>query len=295
MMDQLQKWIGMVGAKPVLLVIGRSLKRASEAGFLQAATSISYYSLFSIIPFLLIALTISSMFAETVEIQEQIVAYILGLIPKMSQDLITTNLENLLGLRGQVRVISLLVFLWGAVGAFSTLIINLDKAGQDSRERFLFRSHVKAVALMTGLAILLPLSFIAKGLIQLILELDLPILRLEFVQNINPLIYLLLPYVLLFSILTMIYRWGPRHDISWRNSAISALVITLMQKATSWAFTAYLAQGISKYNVLYGTLGAVLVLLFWLFLVFSILLYGAHLAATLEYNQLGGESKSPGS
>lgn len=275
-------WNRFCQFRPVA-ILRRSVEHAAEAGVPQAATSISYYTLFSIIPFLLIVLSISSMLAEPTETQEQIISYILSLFPQISQDLIQTNLNKLLDLRGQVRIVSFLIFLWGATGAFSTLIINLNRAGENSPQRYLLRSHLKAVGIMTILAALLPVSFLAKGLIQLFVEIEIPWLHLERLLNINPLFYKFLPYLVLFGVLTFLYRWGPHHTLSWKHSAYSAVIISLILQGTSSAFMAYLARGISRYNVLYGSLGAVLALLFWLFLICTILLYGAHLGAALDH------------
>ncbi len=275
-------WLRRLGRNPILRVFGHSLQRAGEADILQAAASISYYTLFAIIPFLLIMVTISTMLAEDTDIQIQITSYFLALIPKMSQELIRTNLDKILDLRGTVRWISLLVFLWAATGTFSSIILNLDRAGNLKPHQYLFRSHLKGIAIMTSLAALLPVFFLTKGFIQIVQGLDLPFRSLQFVSEINPYLVLLLPYLVLFMVLSAVYHWGPNHEISWPPATISALLTTLLMKGTSGAFTQYLARGVSRYNVLYGTLGAVLALLFWLFLIMAILLYGAHLATTIE-------------
>lgn len=264
----------------VLRIAKVSVDRAMAADIFQAAASISYYTLFAIIPFLLIVLSISTMLAESAEVQAEIVGFFLALIPKMSQKLIETNLERILELRGTVRIIGLLVFLWGATGMFTTLIVNFDRAGNLKPHRFSYIQHLKGILIMAGLALLLPVFFMAKGMIQLVLQFDLP--RLQFVSEINPYLYLLLPYLIMFLVLSGLYRWGPAHTISWGSAVISSMVITLIMRATSAGFTWYLARGVSKYNVLYGSLGAVLVLLFWLFLIMSILLYGAHLGTVIE-------------
>jgi len=48
-------------------------------------------------------------------------------------------------------------------------------------------------------------------------------------------------------------------------------------------FAWYLSSGLSKYRLVYGSLGSIVALMFWLYVTSGIILFGAHLSAAIQY------------
>jgi membrane protein len=94
--------------------------------------------------------------------------------------------------------------------------------------------------------------------------------------------------------LALVYRYGPsRHDARWRwvswGSATAAVLWVIVSVLFSWY-----VQNFGRYNETYGSLGAVVVLMTWMWLSGLIILIGAQLNAELEHQTakdttVGGE------
>ena len=83
--------------------------------------------------------------------------------------------------------------------------------------------------------------------------------------------------------LAAIYRYAPsRQEPRWRWVSWGAVVATALWLVGSAAFSIYVAK-FASYDKTYGSLGAVVVLLFWLYLSAFIVLLGAELNAEIEH------------
>ncbi len=83
-------------------------------------------------------------------------------------------------------------------------------------------------------------------------------------------------------LIALVYRYGPnRPDAEWRWITPGSALATLVWLAATWGFGAYVAN-FSDYNATYGSLGAVIVFLTWLYLSSYILLFGAELNSIIE-------------
>jgi membrane protein len=80
-----------------------------------------------------------------------------------------------------------------------------------------------------------------------------------------------------------LYRYGPsRDEPKWRWLTPGAIFATLGWVAMTFAFGLYTAN-FANYNATYGALGAVVVLLMWMYLSAYILILGAELNSEVEH------------
>jgi len=85
-----------------------------------------------------------------------------------------------------------------------------------------------------------------------------------------------------FSMLALLYRYGPcRRSAKWRWVSVGSLFATTLWLIASAAFSLYVSN-FANYDRIYGSLGAVIILLFWLYISFYIVLLGAEINAELE-------------
>jgi membrane protein len=88
--------------------------------------------------------------------------------------------------------------------------------------------------------------------------------------------------LLVLALLALLYRYGPcRHTAKWQWVSVGSVFATSVWLLASAGFSFYVAN-FAHYDATYGSLGAVIVLLFWLYLSFYIVLLGAELNAELE-------------
>ena len=91
-----------------------------------------------------------------------------------------------------------------------------------------------------------------------------------------------LPAALAFLVFVSLYRWVPAAGGGWRAAVLGSLAATIAWRVATWAFLWFLGTGLVRYERIYGSLSAIVALLFWIYLSAQIVLFGAHLCAEIE-------------
>ncbi len=87
--------------------------------------------------------------------------------------------------------------------------------------------------------------------------------------------------LMFFSGISMIYYYGPRIPVRWKFFSPGTGIATFLSLLVSWAFSYYIDH-FGTYNKLYGSIGAMIGLMFWLFALSLIILIGFEVNATLD-------------
>jgi membrane protein len=93
-------------------------------------------------------------------------------------------------------------------------------------------------------------------------------------------------YLIAVFIFFCIYQWVPHVKVKWQFSLISAIVASALWNIARFGYTLY-TQNVVTYNKIYGSLGAVPILLLWIYIMWVIILTGAALTAALQKRALG--------
>jgi membrane protein len=97
---------------------------------------------------------------------------------------------------------------------------------------------------------------------------------------------------LLAVVLSLIYRYGPNARQRFRSVIPGAVLAVVLWAITSVGFSFYLAT-FANYGVTYGSLGAAVGLLFYLYLSASVVLFGAELNAAIYQPAANASTKGP--
>ncbi len=244
----------------------------------EAAATISFFAIFSLFPMLLVLTAIGGTLVDTLQAEERITDLIVNVFP-IERELIRSNLTHLVDVRGAVSLIGLVVLLWAATNAFDALIRNVNRAWIDRPRRGIIKTRLAALALVGGLVALLSLFLLAKAAVGVITE-KVPARAADtFMSLLHGIPSDFLFFVAAFFILLALYRLGPSTRVRWIEAMIGAAAAALAFVAATGIFSWYLGSGLARYNVIYGSLGAFLAFLSWVYIVTMITLGGAHLAA----------------
>lgn len=96
----------------------------------------------------------------------------------------------------------------------------------------------------------------------------------------------------LIAALTLIYRWVPARLNAWKSPLASAVLVTVLIVIARYLITHYFAQ-LQQLKSLYGAFIAFPVLMVTVFVIWSLVLYGAALVAEGFGSKLGGSSGKP--
>lgn len=267
----------------ILGIIRRAFEGFSDQRGSEAAAGLAYYAFFSIFPMLLVFIVVGSFFIDRAVVQSRLLEILQGVIPG-AQEVVVENIDRVLELRGTVTFIALISLVWSATSVFNILAININRAFPKADSLNFLTGRLRGLLMFVGLGLLMLLSFASSTLIGLVPSINIPLngkaLHETFLWRI---VALSVPVLLNMLLFWGIYYWVPTTGVSRRASLIGGLIAGIAWQVLNRGFTWYLSSGLSKYRLIYGSLGTVVALLFWIYLTAMILLIGAHLTASIQH------------
>jgi membrane protein len=266
----------------VLGIARQTFQSYSKARASGAAASVAYYALFSLFPLLLALVAAGSLVLEDEQAVREAIDLVSNAIP-VSQELIRQNIRQVLQSRGTFGVVGLLGLVWSATGVFTNLARNINRAWSGAEQQGFFRGRLVALAMVGILAVLLILSVVSTTVINLLPQVNLPLLNSASIYKtaLWPIVTGLLSLLLSFALFWALYQWVPDATVPWSAALWGAGVAAVLWEVAKRAFVWYLNAGLARYSLVYGSLGTVVALMFWLYLSASITFLGAHLSATV--------------
>ena len=250
------------------------------------AAGVAFYALLASFPALVAIVSVYGLVADPSSIGEH-VGDLLGAAPAEVRTLLTTQLRDVAGgpqtQLGLGALIGLLVALWSASSGMKHLVSALNAAYDEDETRTFVR--------LRAISLLLTVGAVAFVLVAVVVVTGLPALleRTALGETARFALELLRWPALGLGLVTglaVLYRYGPdRDEPKWRWVSPGALVATVLWLTASIVFSLYTAN-FGRYNETYGSLGAVVVVMLWLFLTVLSILLGAELNAELERQTL---------
>jgi membrane protein len=268
------------GWKDIVLRVKDDLTRNNVS--LMAAGEAFY--VFLAIPSVITALvSLYGLISDPADVQKQVQS-MQGVMPAEAAKLISDQLTTLTSHSAQTLglgfIISLLVALWSAQSGTSSIMRALDIAYGEEENRGLFRFY--------GTAFVLTLATVLFGLAALALIGILPAI-IDFLplgnfgKTLASLARWPILLIMITGVLAMVYRYAPaREEAKWRWVSWGALVATVLWIVGSALFSIYVSH-FAHYDKSYGSLGAVVVLMMWLYLSSYAVLLGGQLNAEIEH------------
>ena len=263
-------------------ILKRVLADISRDNVSLMAAGIAFYALLSLAPAFTALVALYGLVADPAVVQAQ-VAGLEGLVPPEARSIIASQLTSIVEAHssslGAGFILGLLIALWSANYATGALISALNVAYGEEEKRGLLRYY--------GTALLLTVCGLVFGALSLLLIAVIPAILHwpPLVPSVRVLSLLRWPLLMLLfaGALSIIYRYAPsRNQPRWRWVSWGAAAATLLWIAGSALFSIYVDR-VASYNKTYGSLGAVVVLLMWLWLTAYAVLLGAELDAEMEH------------
>ena len=241
------------------------------------AAGAAYYSMLSIFPAMSVLVLTYGLIADPITIEHHI-DVLGGVLPAEALKLISDQLHALVtaptARLGAGLVLSILFALWTATSASSAMMNALTIAYDGREKRGLLHFYGLAAAITVGLLLFAVISlFLIAGVPVLAIEIPEPTQWDDIVP------YLRWPLLAVLVVLGLgtLYRVAPsRKRPSWDFLRAGTIAASLLWLAGSVAFSFY-ASSFGSYDRTYGSLGAVVVLLVWLYVTAYVILAGAEL------------------
>lgn len=282
--------IPALGWKDIAARVWRSF---DEDRVMLVAAGVTFYLLLAMFPALAAFVSLYGLFADPSAIADQM-ATLRGVIPDEGLALLTEQLRSLAAGRDSSLtlglVISFLIAFWSANTGMKAIIEAMNIAHEEREKRSFVMLTLLSFALTLGAMALAVAMIVAVAVVPAVLAfLDpggLGAFLLRFVRW--PLLL-----VVVSVAVAALYRWAPsRKTPEWRWVTWGSGLATLVWLAVSVAFTIYL-ENFADYSATYGSLGALVGLLLWVWIAVMILIVGAEINSEMEHQTARDTTTGP--
>lgn len=259
-------------------------------GFTHAA-AISFYAFFSLIPVMfLLTSGVGFVLGARPDLQERVIGMVRESVPYLSQrvmaDLVALS-ENwrTFGWIGLLSLVSAAEFVMNSmVKALAAIFGTVDRFG-------FFKTRATGLFVIL-LAMLAALASIAVTALSFMLERYEPdVFGFGYLYGlfIIAVFRFLAPFVLVSVVVAAVYRVLAGPNLDSRHAFFGSMLFTLLWEAAKQLFALYVAN-FENYNRFYGSLGALMILLLWIFYSAIILLFSASVARAAFVRSRGGRA-----
>ena len=258
-------------------VVGRFI----DDGCFAAAGALSYTTLVSIVPLLAISLAVLSAFPIFDKMRERALMLMFdNFVPTVGAT-VEEYISNFAQSAGKTTAIGLLVLAVTAIMLLATIEDRLDAIWRvHAPRRWLARiltywTMLTLGPLLFGIGLSVPASL--HGITR-----DMAVVGASqhLVEQWLSILAAYAPFLLESAGFTLLFCLIPHCPVRWRDGAIGAVVAALLFEGCKAGFTLYLAH-FNAYQAIYGALAVIPIFLLWMYLSWSVVLFGAEVAAAV--------------
>lgn len=239
------------------------------------ASQLAYYLVLSFFPFMIFLMTLIGFSSFN---SGQILAQLSVMLPKSILELTKSTVREVFdnqyrGLLG----ISILLMVWTASSAFKAVIKSVNKAYNLKENRSFVKLSIISMIGILALAITIMLALILLvfgNVIDQYIESVYPFYKImSILWNISRYFFIIIIMVCIFI---GVYRFAPAQKLVWKEVIPGSIFSTVGWIILSFGFSFYI-DNFNNYTRFYGSLGAVFILMTWLFLISVIFILGVEI------------------
>lgn len=236
------------------------------------ASSLSFYTLFTLVPVMLLVLSISTSLRSFDAFYSNIKSFILDNILPVSSDAFSTYIDSFMQNSTQLSIIGIVSIFISTMLFFQNFEYIVNKIFKTTPRSF-WQSVTTYWTLVTLTPLALVFSFYLSNELQTLLGAN------ELTKALN--VLELLPYLIIWSLFFLIYKISANTDISNRAAGISSFAVSLTWYIAKVGFISYVLLN-KTYATIYGSFSTLIFFFFWIYLSWIIFIYGLKLCYTIE-------------
>ncbi|UTA68315.1 MULTISPECIES: YihY/virulence factor BrkB family protein [Emticicia] len=245
----------------------------------KLSASLSYYTIFSLAPMLVVIISVAGIFYGREAIQGEVYGQINWLIGKDAATQVQELIKNasLSRKSGMAAIIGTITLLLGATGVFAEIqdsinfIWSLKAKPKSGILKYLF-NRLLSFSLILSLGFLLIVSLLVNTLLDIFNQ------RLQLLfEDVTVYFFFVINLLIVFSVITLlfaiIFKVLPDGKIAWKDAFFGAGVTAVFFMVGKFLIGYYLGQ--SAVLTTFGAAGSVVIILLWVYYSSTILFLGA--------------------
>ncbi|MFB3853579.1 MAG: YihY/virulence factor BrkB family protein [Vicinamibacterales bacterium] len=247
---------------------------------LTYAASVSYYALLSLFPFFLIVFAILGGVTADETDRAAVVGFLFKYFPTRF-GFLTQQLDALRETPARLGIGGALALVWAALGVFGALTSAVDHAWGVEKQRSYLRHKLFSFLMLAAAGVLMLAALLLVSAVQ--------VAQANWFTGVMeryPALEMLSSFgarwgstLLLMVVFGLIFYFVPNAQVRFRDVWIGALVTALLWRGALAGFSWYLRTSMRQYTAIHGSVAAVVVFLFWVYVSCVILLFGVEMTA----------------
>ena len=289
-----------LGGLPALQLWKKVIAGINDDNLLGRASELAYNFILALFPFMLFLLALFGIFASrAAALKTNLLTYLSQVLPPSASQVLSHTLNEVTRNASNGKLtFGILLTIWFASGGMTAMISGLNGAYALKETRSWIKVHVIAVGLTIAISLLIILALttvLGGGYVANVVGSYYGLREITIIAWRAGQILVAIVFVT-FSF-SVIYYFGPDvEEQHWYWITPGSLIGVLVWIAASFVFRAYL-HFFNSYSKTYGSLGAVMILLIWLYVTSFAFLVGGEINAQIEHaaaRRGHPEAKAPG-
>jgi len=246
------------------------------------SSALTFYSMLSVVPVAAMAFGISKMVGidkhltrylnEQFSGQQEVLEWIIKFA--------TSFLESTKG--GLIAGAGAILLIWAVMKVFANIESSFNAIWQVRKGRNWFRKFSDYISMLIVAPILLVSS--SSATVFFTTQLENLISEVSILSMIGPIIFFfvkLIPYVLIWLLLTMVFIVMPNTKVSFKSAFVAGIISGTIFVLLQWVYI-HFQVGVSKYNAIYGSFAALPLFLVWMQMSWLVVLFGAEISFAVQ-------------
>ena len=263
----------------VLLAAWRGVKELYDSEGLTHAASIAYYALLSLFPMFLLALFILNELTSDAGERDTVVRFVFRYFPRQF-DFISGQLDAFqqqpatFGFWGSVALV------WASLGVFNAVTAAVNHAWAVEKKRSFLGHRLIGFLMMVSAGLVLMIGLVIASMVRLAeTRLGEAFARSTWLDWFSGIIASYVATFLLIVCVALIFYFVPNTKVRFRDVWPGAILVGLLWRIAFQLFSWYAAD-LATWNVIHGSLAAVVVFMLWIYISAVILIYGVEMTAS---------------
>lgn len=273
-------------------VIQILLKKIIHFDIDQRATAVAYSFMLAIFPAFIFLFTLIP-YVPVRHFDRQVMNFLEGVIPAgIYQEAATTIHEIVSQPRGDILSLGFILTLYASTSGMMALMRAFNMTYKTIENRGFLKARLIATMLTFLLAFVLLVAIVILIVGRILLDFFLE--NGFFTPDLTYYTILVIRYLVVFFVsfvaVSIIYYWAPAIHKKWRFFNVGSITASILIILVTNGFSYYVSN-FASYNKLYGSIGTLIALMIWLYLIALVLILGFEINASLDHARYGGNSK----